>query len=113
MIVEERIYTFRIGGTAEFLRLYEAEGLELQRRFLGRMVGYFTTEFGTLHQIVHMWAYRDLAERAERRARLAQEPDWRAFQEKTASLIVKQENRLLLPTPFSPWFEDDDKGHAG
>lgn len=107
MIVEERIYTCRVGGAAEFLRIYQAEGLELQRRILGRMVGYFTTEFGTLHQIVHLWAYRDLAERGERRARLAQEPGWRAFQEKTGPLIVKQENKLLLPASFSPWFEDE------
>lgn len=107
MIVEERIYTFRIGGAGEFLRLYEERGLELQRRILGRMVGYFTTEFGTLHQIVHMWAYRDLAERAERRALLAAEPAWQEFQKDTAGLIVKQENRLLMPTRFSPWFEDE------
>lgn len=106
MIVEERNYTLRIGELPEFLRLYEAEGLEPQRRVLGRMVGYFTTEFGTLHQIVHLWAYRDLAERTERRALLAREPAWRAFQQKTAPMIVKQENRLLMPAPFSPWYED-------
>lgn len=109
MIVEERIYSFKVGGTVEFLRIYEAQGLELQRRILGRMVGYFTTEFGELHQIVHLWAYRGLAERSRRRAQLAQEPAWRAFQKKTAPLIVRQENRLLMPAPFSPWFEDEDE----
>ena len=112
MIVEERTYSFRIGGAAEFLEIYQTEGLDLQRRILGRLVGYFSTEFGTLHQLVHMWAYRDLAERGERRARLAAEPAWRAFQKKTAPLIVKQENRLLVPTPFSPWFADEgESGH--
>lgn len=106
MIVEERNYTLRVGHLPEFLGLYEAQGLEPQRRILGRMVGYFTTEFGTLHQVVHLWAYRDLAERAERRALLAREPAWQAFQRKTAPMIVKQENRLLVPAPFSPWFDE-------
>lgn len=107
MIVEERIYSFKVGGVQPFLKIYTDGPMELQRRILGRMVGYFTTEFGTLHQIVHMWAYRDMAERAERRAALMQEPAWRTFMEQTAPLIVKQENRLLMPTPFSPWFEDE------
>ncbi|MEC7765000.1 MAG: NIPSNAP family protein [Pseudomonadota bacterium] len=111
MIVEERNYSLKVGGVAEFMRIYEAEGLDLQRRILGRMVGYFTTDFGRLHQIVHLWAYRDLAERDQRRAQLAQEPEWRAFQQKTGPLIVEQTNRLLLPASFSPWFSDEgDQG---
>jgi hypothetical protein len=61
MIVEERIYSLHPGQAPEYLRLYEAEGLEIQRAILGRMVGYFSTEVGPLNQIVHMWAYRDLA----------------------------------------------------
>ena len=38
MLVEERIYTIEIGKTAEMLRLYEAEGVEIQKKILGHMV---------------------------------------------------------------------------
>lgn len=107
MIVEERIYTLQVGAAPEYLRLYEAEGLAIQRPILGRMVGYFTTEVGPLHQIVHLWAYRDMNERAERRARMAANDRWKAYVAKIRPLVVKQENKILLPAPFSPWADDD------
>jgi hypothetical protein len=107
MIVEERIYSLQIGAVPEYLKLYEAEGLAIQRPILGRMVGYFSTEIGALHQIVHMWAYRDLNERAERRARLTADERWKAYVKKTRPLQISQENRILVPAPFSPWANDD------
>ncbi|WP_136659260.1 NIPSNAP family protein [Nitratireductor sp. XY-223] len=107
MIVEERIYSLQVGTAPEYLRLYEAEGLAIQRPILGRMVGYFTTEIGPLHQIVHLWAYRDLAERSERRARLAADEGWKAYVQKIRPFVVSQENKILIPAPFSPWAQDD------
>lgn len=78
MIVEERIYTLHPGQAGAYLKAYEAEGMAIQKPILGRMVGYYQTEFGTLNQVIHMWAYEDLAERAERRARLAADARWQA-----------------------------------
>jgi hypothetical protein len=105
VIVEERIYTLHAGKAPEYLRLYEAEGLEIQRRILGRLVGYFTTEVGPLNQVVHLWAYEDLAERSQRRSRLQADDSWRGYTQKVRPLIVHQENKLLNPAPFSPPIE--------
>ena len=107
MIVEQRIYTLQVGAAAEYLRIYEEEGLAIQRPILGRLVGYFTTEIGTLHQVVHMWAYRDMNERAERRARMGADARWKAYIQKVRPLVIKQENQILVPAPFSPWAKDD------
>jgi len=107
MIVEQRIYSLQIGAVPEYLKLYENEGLEIQRPILGRMVGYFSTEIGPLHQIVHMWAYKSMDERTERRARLGADPRWKAYVQKTRPLQISQENRILIPAPFSPWATDD------
>jgi len=107
MIVEERIYSLHIGAVPKYLEQYEAEGLAIQRPILGRMVGYFSSDIGPQHQIVHMWAYRDLAERAERRARLIADPCWQAYALKTRDLQISQENKILIPAPFSPWAQDD------
>lgn len=103
MIVEERIYTAIPGKAVEYVRMYEAEGFAIQRPILGHLVGYFTAEFGTLNQIVHMWAYEDLADRAARRAKLLSDPAWKAYSAKVTPLLLKQENKLLVPAPFSPW----------
>ena len=102
MIVEERIYTVQIGKAPEYLRLYEAEGLAVQTRILGRMLGYFLTEIGPLNQIIHMWGYDTFEERVRRRAELMKEPDWQAYLGKIRPLIVSQETKILIPASFSP-----------
>ena len=102
MIVEERIYTLMAGKVPDYLKAYEAEGLAIQRPILGTMLGYFSTEFGTLNQIVHLWAYSDLKDREERRRRLGAHADWQAYVAKVRPWVVNQENKLLIPAPFSP-----------
>ena len=102
MIVEERIYTLYPGKQAEYLKYYQEEGLEVQSRILGRMVGYFTTEVGPLNQVIHMWGYDSFEERLRRRAELFKDPTWLGYVAKIRPLILSQENKILLPTPFSP-----------
>ncbi len=102
MIVEQRTYTLHPGKVPEYLRLYESEGMAIQTRILGRMVGYFTTEIGPLNQIIHMWGYEDLADRARRRAQMAADPGWKAYIPKIQALIQTQETKILIPTSFSP-----------
>ena len=55
MIVEERVYTLKPDCIDEFLKLYEAEALPIQLKHLPRMLGYFVSEIGVLHQVTHMW----------------------------------------------------------
>lgn len=103
MIVEERIYTCHCGKAQQYVQLYDAEGFAIQRPILGHLVGYFTTEIGTLNQLVHLWAYESLEDRATRRARLLADPAWRAYAAKVQPLVLTQENRILVPARFSPW----------
>ena len=79
MIVEQRTYTTHPGKVAEYFKHYEAEGMAVQKAILGRMVGFYQTELGPLNQIVHMWGYTDLNDRAERRAKLSADPAWKAI----------------------------------
>jgi hypothetical protein len=102
MIVEERIYTLETGKVGEYLKHYEAHGIEIQKRILGNMVGYFSTEVGPLNQIIHMWGYDSFEERMTRRAALGADPGWQAYIAKIRPVILRQENKLLIPAPFSP-----------
>ncbi|MSO94042.1 MAG: NIPSNAP family protein [Rhodospirillales bacterium] len=102
MIVEERIYTLRPGKVPEFLALYEREGMAIQRPILGTMVGYFFTEVGPLNQVIHMWAYKDMVDRAKRRAKLVKNKKWQAYLAKGRDFLVTQENKILNPASFSP-----------
>lgn len=102
MLIDLRTYTFHPGKLQVFLPRFEAEGLPLQTRYCGNLIGYFTTETGVLNQVVQLWAYENAADRDERRARLWADPAWQAFGEFALPLIQHQENRLLKPTAFSP-----------
>lgn len=102
MIVEERIYRIRNGRMNRYLQLVREEGLAIQQPILGQLVGYFTTEIGVLSQVTHLWAYADLEDRRVRRQQLADDPRWQAFLPKLVENIEQAENRILLPTDFSP-----------
>lgn len=102
MIVEERIYTLHPGKVPEMVRLYGGEGLALQQKYLGKFLGYFTAETGNLNQVVFMWGYDSVDDRAARRERMAKDTEWQKYLQKVMPLIVTQENRLLRPVEFSP-----------
>ena len=102
MLVEERTYTLHVGKTAAYLKAYEEVGLEVQRAILGNLIGYFTTEIGTLNQIVHLWGYESMDDRQERRRKLKDNPVWQSYLSTIRPFILHQENRILVPTSFSP-----------
>jgi NIPSNAP len=101
VIVEMREYTLHPGKVPEYLKLYEQEGLAIQRRILGRMVGYYSTEVGpSINQIIHLWAYDSLDDRIARRRQLQADPGWQAYVEKMRPMLAAQTNRILNPAPF-------------
>ncbi len=102
MIVDQRTYTAKIGKIKDYMQLYERKGLAVQTRILGHMVGYFHTEVGPLNQIVHLWAYDSFEERTRRRAELMADPEWVEYVIEMRPLLEKQENKILIPAPFSP-----------
>jgi hypothetical protein len=57
---------------------------------------------GALSTYTSLWGYDTFAEREERRARMQADERWRAFLAKVQPLIHTQQNRILVPTPFSP-----------
>ncbi len=102
MIYEERIYTIVPGRMTEYMKNYEELGLPVQREVLGTLVGFFHTEIGGLNKVVHIWGYDSLDDRLDKREKLANHPDWPRYLEANVSLIVEQENRVLIPASFSP-----------
>ncbi len=102
MIVEQRDYHVYTGKLLELVRLYESEGIAIQTEILGGFVAAFTTDVGALSTYTSMWRYDSYAEREQRRARLQADERWQAFLPKIQPLIHTQQNRILVPTAFSP-----------
>jgi len=102
VIVEQRDYHVYTGKLPELVRLYETEGIAIQSEILGGFVGAFTTDVGALSTYTSMWRYETFGEREQRRARLQADERWQAFLPKIQPLIHTQQNRILVPTSFSP-----------
>jgi hypothetical protein len=102
VIVEQRDYHVFTGKLNELVRLYEDEGIAIQQEILGGLIGVFTTDVGALSTYMSMWGYDSFSEREQRRARLQADDRWRAFLGRIQPLIHTQQNRILVPTAFSP-----------
>ena len=104
MYYELRTYTLDPLKMADWLALYQSHALEVQSEHLGNLVAFFTTEFGDVNQVVHIWGYASLDERIARRAAMAADPRWAEFSRRNRELaaVVSLQSRLMRPTGFSP-----------
>ena len=96
MIYELRTYGLRPGTLPEVEQRF-ANVIEVREKY-SQLVGFWHTELGPLNQIVHLWAYEDLNERARIRAEAVKEETWPP---KVAEFCVSQESKILIPSSFS------------
>jgi hypothetical protein len=71
-----------------------------ERTALSAMSGVFSVDIGTALKIVHLWPYQDLKQRSTIRKKAADEGVWPPSAGK--GNFFSQENKILLPAPFSP-----------
>jgi hypothetical protein len=102
MIFEHRSYTVAHGQMETYLARFEAHGLPLLMKHLGRLLGFHIGEIGTLNQVVHIWVYDSFADREQRRAALESDPEWKAFKVTNKGTFVHQEVKIMRGASFSP-----------
>lgn len=96
MIYEFRTYDLKPRGVTEFERAF---GEKLPGRVkYSALGGLWHTEAGPLNQVLHVWPYEDVAQRAEIRAKTVADGAWPPnFRE---PVIVNMNSEILLPAPF-------------
>ena len=104
MLLDHRTYTCRPGTLAKHLKIYEEYGYKPQTRHLGQPLAYLTAETGDLNVYVHIWVYKDAADRAAKRAKMAADPEWHEYLRRTeeAGYLMSQKNTLMQPVGFVP-----------
>ena len=98
-IYEIRTYIYKPRSMPHVLESWGAAIGE--RTKLSPLVGAFYSEVGVLNQYVHIWAYKDAGERQRIRAEAVAKGIWPP-KSKVPDILVKQENALCIPAPFSP-----------
>lgn len=101
MIIEHRTYKISPGKVNTLMELYEKEGMEVHRKILGNQIGYFYTEIGPLNEVVHLYGYESLNDRAKRRKELSENKTWQKFIAQAINYIEYQESKILVPAKFS------------
>lgn len=103
-LYEKRTYAVRVGQMAEVIRLYSDEGYPVldAEGFSEHLVGYFISDTGRLHQLVHLWRFVDDEARRAHWKRLYASEAFGAFVKKLRPLIDRQEVQLLAAAPWGP-----------
>jgi hypothetical protein len=98
MLHELRTYTFHPGKLPAYLKVAEEIGRPVRGNNYGMNHGYWTSEFGQLNQIWHLWSYASYDERARLRAALSQNERWtKEYVPAIRPLMQRQDIRLLNP----------------
>lgn len=97
MIYEFRTYTLKPRSLAEVEKRY-AEAYEYRKKY-SPLAAFWHTEVGPLNEIIHVWGYKDLAERARIRAEAAKDANWPP---KIREFVVDQDVEVVTPFPFIP-----------
>lgn len=98
-LFEIRSYTLAPGALPGMMERWAAKIDE--RVKLSPLVGAWYSEFGGLNKWVHIWAYKDPYERQRIRAEAVARGIWPPGGA-AAGLVLKQENKLVMPAACSP-----------
>lgn len=99
-LVNLRVYTITPRRMAEFMEVFDRLAMPVLLRSLGAPIGFYTSTVGTLNQVVHLWAYRDMADMEARWQARDSDPDFAEYLRASAHLVVAQEDRLLRAAPL-------------
>ena len=96
-IYEMRIYAYQTGAIPEVLKRWGE--LIKERESHSLLAACWYTDVGALNKFIHVWPYRDFAERERVRQESRRNGHWPP---PTREFLLRQENKLLVPAAFSP-----------
>lgn len=98
MLHEFRTYTLLPGKVPAYLKLAEEVAMPIRKDEAGVLVGWFSSEIGTLNQLVHIWQWQDLAERQRQRVLLRAKPGWvDVYNPQVDALVYRREVEIMNP----------------
>ena len=103
-VYEKRTYSVTVGRMQDLIRLYTDEGWPVIEAagFGEKLVGYFISDTGPLHRLIHIWRFDDDSDRRDFWKRLFANDEFMAFAAQVRPLIQAQEVQLMMPAPWGP-----------
>jgi len=97
MLYEVRTYDVVPRSVPEVEKRF-AEAYE-HRKTYSPLAAFWHVEAGPLNQIIHVWGYNDLNERARIRAEAGKDPNWPP---KIQEFLLDMRSEIMMQHPFSP-----------
>ena len=105
MLYELRVYECPPGRLPDLLKRFDTITLKLWEKHGIKQAGFWTTVIGESNQtLYYLLAWESLADREQKWARFAADPDWlaaRAQTEANGAIVANVSNAILAPTSFS------------
>lgn len=97
MIYEVRTYDLKPHSVSEVEKRF-GEAYEFRKK-LSPLAAFWHTEIGPLNQIIHVWPYKDMAERERIRGEAAASGNWPP---KIGEFVLNMRTEIFIPFAFSP-----------
>ncbi len=97
MIYEIRTYQIAPGSLAEVEKRF-GDAYQYRKKY-SELTAFLHTEVGPLNEIVHIWGYKDLADRARVRGESSKEANWPP---KIQEFIRQMRSEIVNPFSFIP-----------
>lgn len=103
-LYELRTYQVYVGKMAEAVKVYQDFGWPALEKggFADKLVGYFISDTGDLHKLIHLWKFDDDADRRNHWSTLFADADFMNFAGKIRPLVMTQHVQLLQAAPWGP-----------
>jgi len=105
VLLDVRTYRTLPGRVPAQLEIYKKFGYPVQLRYMGEPLMYAVAETASpLNVFHHVWVYDSAADREQKRAKMAQDPDWKVYlaENVKGGHIVEQNNMLMTPVSWGP-----------
>jgi len=97
VIYEIRTYQIAPGSLAEVEKRF-GDAYQYRKKY-SELTAFLHTEVGPLNEIVHIWGYKDLADRARVRGESSKEANWPP---KIQEFIRQMRSEIVVPFAFIP-----------
>ena len=99
-VYEMRYYSTHTGGAKAWAKLIR-EVMPAREKH-SPYCAIFTGDSPDPNEVIHIWPFKDLVERARVRAACMEDDAWKAYLGKAVHLMREMANQIMLPAPHSP-----------